>query len=77
MFVFDVGFGFAVTDEDLFAEGIVIFLEVFDGVFHLVEISGKFEIDGGCVRSVDGGGLFRKGPFLRLVQAFSVCLMII
>jgi hypothetical protein len=77
MFVLDVGFGFAVTDEDLFAEGIVIFLEVFDGVFHLVEIGRKFKVDGRCVRSVDGGGLFRKGPFLRLVQAFSVCLMII
>ena len=34
--VFDVGFGFAVTEKDLFTEGIRVLFEVFNGVFHLI-----------------------------------------
>jgi hypothetical protein len=59
MLVLDVRFGFAVTDDYLFAERVVILLGVFDGVFHLIKIGRKFEVNWGCVRSVNGGGLFR------------------
>ena len=59
MFVLDIRFGFAVTDDNLFAERVVILLELFDGIFHLIKISRKFEVNRGCVRSVNGGGLFR------------------
>lgn len=38
MLVLDVGFGFAVTDDDLFAERVLVLLKIFYGVFHLVEI---------------------------------------
>lgn len=73
--VFDVGFGLGVSG-DLFAR-VVIFLEVFDRVFHLIEIGREFEVDGGGVGPVDGGSLFGKDSFLGLVQTFSVRLVII
>ncbi len=75
--IFDVGLGLGVAGDDLFAERIVILLEVFDRVFHLVEIGRKLEVDGGGMRSVDGWSLFGQGSFLGLVQTFSVRLVII